>query len=121
MMIIIQFISAIIIAIVFRSKEVLLILYTVFMIYVVIKAIYIVLEQNYIAGHGKSGKYGEIMGVRQAFLAIGMVIGPIIGGFLYDLKPIYVFDFSVIMFTLGFVLLLIVRKRIIKELNSIVK
>lgn len=121
MMIIIQFISAIIIAIVFRSKEVLLILYTVFMIYVVIKAIYIVLEQNYIAGHGKSGKYGEIMGVRQAFLAIGMVIGPIVGGILYDIEPIYVFDFSMLMFVLGFVLLLIVRKRIIRELNGNVK
>lgn len=121
MMIIFQVISAIVIGIVFRSKEVLLILYTVFMIYVVIKAMYIVLEQNYIAGHGKSGKYGQIMGVRQAFLAIGMVIGPIVGGFLYDLKPIYVFDFSVIMFVLGFVLLLIVRKRMIRELNGTIK
>lgn len=121
LMIIIQVISAIVIAIVFRSKEVLIILYTVFMIYVVIKAIYIVLEQNYIAGYGKSGKFGQIMGVRQAFLAIGMVIGPILGGILYDAKPIYVFNFSVVMFVLGFILLIIVRKRIIQDLNSNVK
>lgn len=118
MMILINLLSAIIVLIVFRSKEVLIILYTVFMIYVVIKAIYVVLEQNYIADHGKTGKYGQIMGVRQSFLAIGMVVGPILGGILYDIKPIYVFDLSAIMFLVGFVILLFVRKRMLKELSQ---
>ena len=52
------------------------------------------------------------MGVRQSFFAVGMVIGPLIGGFLYDIEPLYVFDFSILMFLLGLVLLLTVRKRL---------
>jgi len=113
----IQLLSAVIVFIVFRSAEVLITLYTLFMVYVIIKAVYTVLEQNYISSFGKEGQYGAIMGVRQAFLAIGMVIGPIVGGFLYDIKPRFVFDFSVLMFIFGFVLLLVVRNRIKQDVN----
>ncbi len=111
-MIWIQVLSSIIVFFVFRGNEVLLLLYTFFMLYVVLKAVYAPLEQNYISTYGHDGKYGTIMGVRQSFFAVGMVIGPLIGGFLYDIKPLYVFDFSVLMFILGFVLLLTVRKRL---------
>ena len=111
-MIWIQVLSSIIVFFVFRGNGVLLLLYTFFMLYVVLKAVYAPLEQNYISTYGHDGKYGTIMGVRQSFFAVGMVIGPLIGGFLYDIKPLYVFDFSVLMFILGFVLLLTVRKRL---------
>jgi len=113
-MIYIQMLSALIIYFVFRSNEIMLVLYTVFMIYVIFKAVYGPLEQNYISSHASNGKYGTIMGVRQSFFAIGFVIGPLIGGFLYDINPIYVFDFSVAMFILGGVLLLFVKGRIKK-------
>lgn len=116
-MIWIQVISSIIIVIVFRSSNILVILYTLFMFYVILKATYTVLEQNYISSHAVEGKYGEIMGVRQAFFAIGMVIGPIIGGVLYNAKPIYVFDFSVVMFLIGFVMLLIVKNKIGQKID----
>ena len=111
-MIWIQVFSSIIIFFVFRGNEVLLLLYTVFMLYVILKAIYAPLEQNYISTYAQDGKYGTIMGVRQSFFAVGMVIGPLIGGFLYDIEPLYVFDFSVLMFILGFILLIAVRKRL---------
>lgn len=114
-MIYIQIISAIIVYIVFRGSPFIFLLYTVFMIYVILKALYGPLEQSYISGHASEGKYGTIMGVRQAFLAVGLVIGPLIGGFLYGINPIYVFDFSVAMFILGGVLLLFVKGRIKKE------
>ena len=113
-MIYIQILSALIVYFVFRSNEIMLILYTVFMIYVIFKAVYGPLEQSYISSHASEGKYGTIMGVRQSFFAIGFVIGPLIGGFLYDIKPILVFDFSVIMFVLGGILLLFVKGRIQK-------
>lgn len=113
-MIYIQVFSALIVYFVFRSNEIMLILYTIFMIYVVLKAVYGPLEQNYISSHASEGKYGTIMGVRQAFFAVGLVIGPLIGGFLYDIEPIYVFDFSIIMFVLGGILLLLVKGRIQK-------
>ena len=113
-MIYIQILSAIIVYFVFRSNEIMIILYTVFMIYVIFKAVYAPLEQNYISSHASEGKYGTVMGVRQSFFAIGFVIGPLIGGFLYDINPIYVFDFSVAMFVLGGILLLFVKGRIRK-------
>ncbi len=116
-MIYMQVVSAIIVYFVFRSNEFIVLLYTIFMVYVILKAIYGPLEQSYISGHASEGKYGTIMGVRQSFFAIGLVIGPLIGGFLYNIRPIYVFDFSVIMFILGGILLLFVKGRINKENN----
>ncbi len=114
-MIWIQVINIIIVFFVFRGNNILLLLYTIFMIYIILKAVYAPLEQNYISTFAHDGKYGTIMGVRQSFFAVGMVIGPLIGGFLYDINPLYVFDFSIIMFFLGLVLLLAVRKRLKNE------
>lgn len=111
-MTVIQLISAILIFIIFRSNQFLLMLYTLFMLYVVLKAVYTPLEQHYISSHAKPGEYGKIMGVRQSFFSIGLVIGPLMGGFLYDINPQIVFDVSALMFILGFILLLIVGRNI---------
>lgn len=112
MMIWTQVISIIIVFFVFRGNDLLLLLYTVFMIYVILKAVYAPLEQNYISTFAHDGKYGTIMGVRQSFFAVGMVIGPLIGGFLYNIEPLYVFDFSIFMFALGMVLIIAVKNRL---------
>jgi DHA1 family multidrug resistance protein-like MFS transporter len=116
-MIIIQIASAVIIFVVFRSNEIMLALYTLFMAYVILKAVYTPLEQHYISSHAPHGKYGKLMGIRQLFFSIGLVLGPLIGGFLYDVKPLYVFDFSVIMFLMGVILLFVVRNRL-KKVNG---
>lgn len=116
-MIYLQLISAVIIFVVFRSTEIMIMLYSIFMIYVIMKSIFTPLEQNYISSHAVDGNYGTMMGVRQSFFAIGLVVGPLIGGFLYSVKPEYVFDFSAMMFVLGFLILLLVRGRITKELE----
>jgi DHA1 family multidrug resistance protein-like MFS transporter len=117
-MILAQAFSAIIIFVIFRLPNLLVMLYTVFMLYVVLKAIFTPLEQNYISKHAKNGRYGTMMGIRQSFFSIGMVIGPLVGGFLYDLDPLLVFDFSALMFFLGFVLLVFLEKRIKRELGD---
>ena len=117
-MIIFQILSAIIIFIVFRSNEILVTLYTVFMLYMILKSAFSPLEQNYISSHAPEGQYGSMMGVRQLFLSIGLVVGPLLGGLLYEIKPLLVFDFSVLMFIIGFVLLLIVGRKI-KNGNTI--
>jgi DHA1 family multidrug resistance protein-like MFS transporter len=87
-------------------------LYSVFMVYVVLKAVYAPLEQHYISTFAKEGQYGTILGVRQAFFSVGLVVGPLIGGFLYDVDPLLVFDVSVAMFLTGFVLLVLLGRRI---------
>ncbi len=116
-MVFIQLLSAIIVFFVFRGNNLLLLLYTVFMIYVMLKAIYSPMEQDYISKFTKDGKYGTIMGVRQSFLATGMVLGPLIGGVLYNVRPLLVFDFSVAMFLLGMILMMSVRNRLKKEMQ----
>ncbi|TNF07003.1 MAG: MFS transporter [Bacillota bacterium] len=102
---IIQLLSAFIVFFVFRAEKFLLTIYTIYMIYVIFKAIYQPLEQNYIAKHASEGKYGRIMGLRQSFVSIGMIIGPLLGGFLYEIRPLVLFDFSGISFIIGVLLL----------------
>lgn len=105
---VLQVLSALIVLIVFRANQFLLMVYTVYMIYVILKAIYTPLEQNFIAKEAKEGTYGGVMGVRQSFVSIGMVLGPLIGGFIYEVKPLYLFDFSALTFLAGMALLVIV-------------
>jgi DHA1 family multidrug resistance protein-like MFS transporter len=102
---IIQLLSAAIVFYVFRASNFLLAAYTVYMIYIVSKAIYLPLEQNYISLHAQEGKYGRVMGVRQSFLSIGMVVGPLLGGFLYEKSSLLLFDSSAFTFVIGVILL----------------
>ncbi len=102
---IIQILSAVIVFYVFRASNFLLVVYTVYMLYIVFKAIYLPLEQNYISLHAEAGKFGRVMGVRQSFLSIGMVLGPLIGGFLYERDALLLFDSSAATFLVGVLLL----------------
>ncbi len=110
LMVIIQLLSAIIIFIVFRIDDFIIAIYTLFMAYVVLKAVYTPLEQHFISTFAKKGEYGQVMGVRQSFFSIGMVLGPLIGGFIYNYQKMWVFDFSAIMFIVGLILLLIIGR-----------
>jgi MFS family permease len=117
-------ISSIIVFIVFRSYYFITMMYTVYLLYVIFKTLYIPLEQAYIAKEAKEGQYGSIMGLRQSFVSLGMVLGPVIGGFLYDRSPLYLFDFNAILFLIGVSLLFIVmsiersRLRTIQKAND---
>ncbi len=114
---IIQILSAIIVFMVFRSHDIMRILYSLFMIYIILKSMFQPLEQNYISLNADGEKYGTIMGVRQAFFSIGMVLGPLIAGFIYERNPILVFDFSAVMFILAFVLIKLSQNALKKSLD----
>lgn len=105
---IIQVLSAIIVFYTFRANNFILVIYTIYMFYVIFKTIYQPLEQNFISRHAKGGKYGGVMGLRQSFVSIGMVIGPLLGGLLYQKRPLLLFDFSGIVFLIGALLLVVV-------------
>lgn len=111
----IQLLSALIVFIVFRMPSFMIALYSLFMVYVVLKAIYTPLEQHFIASFAKEGSYGKVMGVRQSFFSIGMVIGPLIGGLVYNYKKLWVFDLSAIMFFIGFLLLIVIGREMKKR------
>lgn len=100
--------AALIVIFVFRSPSFLIMMYSVYMIYVMIKTIYQPLEQSYIAKHVQQDRYGGIMGLRQSFVSFGMVIGPLIGGFIFDKNPVSLFDFSALSFVVGVSLLVTV-------------
>lgn len=111
-------IASVIVFIVFRGLNFLLLMYSVYMIYVVIKAIYTPLEQNYISKYAKENQYGSIMGLRQSFVSLGMVVGPLLGGFIYNAKPLYLFDFSAASFLVGVILLIFVYLLEKKQLKA---
>jgi DHA1 family multidrug resistance protein-like MFS transporter len=109
--------SAILIFFVFRANDAMLALYTLYMGYVVLKSIFQPLEQNYISLNAKDEKYGTIMGVRQMFFSVGMVIGPLFAGFIYDYNPRLVFDISASMFLFAFILLMLSQNALKKQQN----
>lgn len=100
-----QVLSAILIVVTFQIRPLMVGLYTVFLIYVALKAMFEPLEKHYISLSATPKTYASLMGVRQMFFSIGMVIGPLISGFLYEIDPLWVFYFSAGMFTLAFVLI----------------
>ena len=107
-MILLQILSAIIVFYTFRANDFVRTAYSIYLIYILIKAVFTPLEQNYISSHVKDGEYGKIMGIRQSFISIGMVIGPLLGGFLYERNQLLLFDSSAIAFIIGFMLLAVV-------------
>ncbi len=112
---VIQVLSGIIVLFVFRQSMILLFLYTLYNLYVLLKAIYIPFEQNFISNYATNKTIGLFMGVRQSFVSIGMIIGPLIGGIFYNMNPIYVFDMSAILFFISFVMLLVISKKLKKR------
>lgn len=118
--------SSLIVFIVFRSNYFITMMYTVYLIYVIFKTLYVPLEQSYIAKEVKEGQYGSVMGLRQSFVSLGMVLGPVIGGFLYDVSPSLLFDFNGVLFLLGvlfiFGVMLIEKKRstLLNRANEII-
>lgn len=89
--------------IVFRLPNFLLSMYTIYMFYIIAKAAYQPFEQNYIAMFD-SLPYGSLMGIRQLFVGLGMVIGPIFLGSIYDFNPILSFDVAALMILISLVL-----------------
>lgn len=118
LMIVIQFLSAVVVFYTFHAADFIIVIYSIFMLYIILKAIFTPLEQNYISSHAKEGEYGKILGIRQSFISIGMVIGPLLGGLFYELKPTLLFDVSAIAFLLGFIILIIISLLYRKERNK---
>lgn len=117
-----QIISAVIVLILFRTtgQTFIILLYTIYIFYIGIKAIYTPLEQEHISTFAREDNISTTMGIRQSFLSIGTIIGPIFGAFIYDYNPTLLFDTSVVFFLLAIILIYIsswFRKREQKLIN----
>lgn len=112
--VIIQTLSSLIIFYVFRANKFILNMYTVYNVYVIFKAIYLPMEQNYISRYADEKTIGTISGIRQSFVSIGNVIGPFFGGMIYSFSPLWLFDVSGILILLGtglIILIMFLEKR----------
>lgn len=106
---IVQTASAIIVFFVFRAERFLLAVYTAYMIYIVFRTIFPPLEQHVVAGYAAKGSYGSMFGIRQAAVSLGMIVGPLVGGVLYNIEPTLVFHVSAAAFLVGSALLFFVK------------
>ena len=69
-------------------------------------------------GDNKAISQGILVGVRQSIVGLGMTIGFIVGGYLFEINQIYVFYFSIffyIIVLIGFTVLVYLRKDEVKE------
>jgi len=117
-----QLISAIVIVVTFQFTALRVALYTIFMLYVVMKSTFEPLEKHHISLNADESTYASLMGVRQMFFSIGMVLGPLISGFIYEFNPLFVFYFSASMFVFAFMLISLSSrpsKALLKEENLI--
>lgn len=87
----------------FRLPNFLLSMYLIYIFFIISKAAYQPFEQNHIASF-KSLPYGSLMGVRQLFVGLGMVIGPIFLGNIYEIDAILSFDVASIMIFISLIL-----------------
>lgn len=101
----IQVIMAIIVLVVFNGDEIIQSLFSIFMLYIVLKSIYTTSEQVFLSKKVSSVEMGTFMGIRQSFTCLGMVIGPIIGGHLYQSSQQNLFIFCVVCLLISSVLL----------------
>ena len=91
-----QVCMAVIILTVFMYSNILLMLFTVFLGFVVLKAIFTTSEQFYLSRQVDKSELGLFVGLRQSFVCLGMILGPILGGYIYSMAPLHLFIFSVI-------------------------
>lgn len=96
---ILTFIGAIMLILTFTLPNLLLNIYTFYMIYIIAKAIIEPVILKYLNEH-KNIPSGVLMGLRQSFISLGGIIGVLIGGFIYSYN-------SVLLFYLCAVILLI--------------
>lgn len=89
-------VMSIIILITFTDKNVIIMLYTSFLFFITLKSIYMTSEQVFLSNKVEKEDLGLFMGLRQSFTCLGMIIGPIIGGHIYQNNEINLFIFSVI-------------------------
>ena len=107
LMAIFQIISAVIVIILFRvpNTQFLIYLYTMYLVYIMIKAIFTPIEQVYVSSFAKEHNVATTLGIRQSFYSIGTIVGPIFGAFIYDYNPKLLFDVSAIFFLVSLIFL----------------
>ncbi len=110
--IILTFVSVISLTITFTINQdnFIVMMYTTYAIFIASKSIMLPLEQTIISKMSK-GNSGEVMGIRQSFVALGQVVGPLLATLMYPKNHYSVFYFSIIIYLVIGISLLVFKKR----------
>lgn len=105
----------------FPNETIMTSLYSIFLIYVMSRSIITPLEQGHISTYAKDSNYGTIMGMRQLFISMASIVGPIMGGYLYAYNKRLVFLVSVAILGFSFVMVLFTTKKPSQRLQDSTK
>ncbi len=86
----------------FRTDNILFGLYTFYLGYSLLLAVYEPTAISFMSDN-KAVPQGILVGVRQSIVGLGMTIGFIVGGFLYEINELYVFYLAVIFYIMVFI------------------
>lgn len=86
----------------FKTENLLFGLYTFYIGYSILLAIYEPTAISFMSDN-KAVPQGVLVGVRQSIVGLGMTLGFIIGGFLYEINELYVFYLGVLFYIIVFV------------------
>ena len=85
-------------------------MYTTYAVYIICKSLILPIEQTIISNEAQ-GNSGEVMGIRQSFVALGQVIGPLIAAKMYANNHYSVFYLSILIYIFIGIILMILFKR----------
>lgn len=101
------------------SKYLMTLLYGPFMIYMMAKSVGTSMETSYLAKAAPKDKRGVILGIRQSFISLGSVIGPLFGSLLYqEDHRLWVFYVSILLLAVALVILLFLTRIINKNIKK---
>jgi len=101
----------------FSMDNLLIGMYTFFILYTVILAVYEPTAISFMSDN-KAVSQGILVGVRQSIVGVGMTVGFIVGGFLLEINELYVFYLAVLFYIIvlsGFTILIQLKKKDVKE------
>ena len=101
----------------FQTDNLMVGLYTFFIGYTIILAVYEPTAISFMS-QNKAISQGVLVGVRQSIVGVGMTIGFVVGGFLFEINQLYVFYLAVIFYIIvvvGFTILIFIKKDEVKE------
>ncbi|MGB0417540.1 MAG: MFS transporter [Acholeplasmataceae bacterium] len=90
----------------FQFSNLLVSLYTIFSMYIFAKTAHQPFEQSHISSFA-SDDYGRVMGIRQLFVGLGMIFGPIAGSFIYAYNRRVSFEIAAYLIILSILLMMV--------------
>ena len=94
----------------FQFTQILISLYTIFSIYIIVKTAHQPFEQSHISTFANDD-YGRVMGIRQLFIGLGMILGPILGSLIYANQRKLSFELASYLIVLSILLMMISIKK----------